>query len=176
LSIKLIWSGEEEEELRRLYPVTDRGELSVLFGRSVASIDNKASRMGLRKREVTGKLCEGLEPETYVNSFVLLSRREALRLDRIDLLRINWSLAEMYQRELCNPGLGERDRHRLMMALSNHTSIINNIMGEAEEDVREEELEESLESRFLEILTPDPESARPRRVVLDLRCNTVAVR
>lgn len=97
-----------------------------------------------------------------------MGREEAVKLDKIDLLRINWSLALMYQRELSNPDLSKGERHKLMNALSNHTSIINNIMKSAEEELREEE--DDLEEKFVRISgTGRPTTIRARRVVLSVR-------
>ena len=68
----------------------------------------------------------------------------------------------MYQRELRNPGLTKAERHRLMNALSNHTSIINSVMRGVEEELGEEE---SLEDRFVEISSRDgARFIRARRV------------
>ena len=155
------WTTEDESLLEDLYPTTDYATLSRKLTRSISAIENKASRMGLRKTEVNE---EGEEPSSdrFSNPFELASREEALKRDKIDLLRINWSLSSMYQRELRNPDLTKAERHRLMNALSNHTSIINSVMRGVEEELGEEE---SLEDKFIEISSRDGHSfIRARRV------------
>ena len=102
--------------------------------------------MGLKKTKTT-KDAEPEEPSDYENPFEMIPRGDAKKLDKIDLLRINWSLANMYTRELNNPSLTKPERHRLMNALSNHTSIINAIMKSAQAEIESEDLE----SKFLEI-------------------------
>lgn len=162
------WTEEEEKILREEYPVTDTLILSKRLGRSVSAVENKASRMGLRKTEAGGDLCVG-EPgrEGFGNPFVLISREEALGLDKLELLRLNWSLALMYQRELNNPNLTQAERHKLMNALSNYTAIVNNIM-EGSEELGEEE--DDLESKFIEISGRErPTLVRARRVVINMR-------
>jgi hypothetical protein len=163
------WTEEEESLMRELYPTTDNAALSRRLGRSVGAVENKASRMGLRKKRRAEEDSRGEEGEDgFENSFELIGREEAVKLDKIDLLRINWSLALMYQRELSNPDLSKGERHKLMNALSNHTSIINNIMKSAEEELREEE--DDLEEKFVRISgTGRPTTIRARRVVLSVR-------
>ncbi len=145
------WTAQDESLLEELYPTTDKPTLSKILDRSVSAIENKASRMELRKIEGSE---EGEEPSSdrFSNPFELASREEALKRDKIDLLRINWSLSSMYQRELRNPDLTKAERHRLMNALSNHTSIINSVMRGVEEELGEEE---SLEDKFIEISNRD---------------------
>jgi hypothetical protein len=43
------WSGEEVRRLRELYPGHDNLEIARILGRSVASVANKASQLGLHK-------------------------------------------------------------------------------------------------------------------------------
>jgi len=145
------WTAQDESLLEELYPTTDKPTLSKILDRSISAIENKASRMELRKIEGSE---EGEEPSSdrFSNPFELASREEALKRDKIDLLRINWSLSSMYQRELRNPDLTKAERHRLMNALSNHTSIINSVMRGVEEELGEEE---SLEDKFIEISNRD---------------------
>lgn len=145
------WTAQDQSLLEELYPTTDKPTLSKILDRSISAIENKASRMELRKIEGSE---EGEEPSSdrFSNPFELASREEALKRDKIDLLRINWSLSSMYQRELRNPDLTKAERHRLMNALSNHTSIINSVMRGVEEELGEEE---SLEDKFIEISNRD---------------------
>lgn len=155
------WTTQDESLLEELYPTTDKPTLSKILDRSVSAIENKASRMELRKIEGSEE-GEELSSDRFSNPFELASREEALKRDKIDLLRINWSLSSMYQRELRNPDLTKAERHRLMNALSNHTSIINSVMRGVEEELGEEE---SLEDRFVEISSRDgARFIRARRV------------
>jgi hypothetical protein len=97
----------------------------------------------------------------------MISREQTLELDKIELLRLIWSLALMYRRELANPGLAKAERHKLMNALSNHTSIVNNILKGAEDELSEGE--DNLEAQFIEIAGETPTRLRARRVIIDLR-------
>jgi hypothetical protein len=101
----------------------------------VTSVECKASKMGLRK-ETTKEAAKG-EPPPSSNPLVMISREQTLELDKIELLRLIWSLALMYRKELANPGLAKAERHKLMNALSNHTSIVNNILKGAEDELKE---------------------------------------
>jgi hypothetical protein len=161
------WTEEEERLMRELYPTTDNATLSRRLGRSVSAVENKASRIGLKKRMPKKEETAEEDEEGFDNPFELISREEALKLDKIDLLRINWSLSLMYQRELNNPDLTKSERHKLMNALSNHTSIINSIMKSAEEELKEEE--EDLEAKFIKIsMGEGAPTIRARRVRIDV--------
>jgi len=144
------WTEEEERILRREYPKSSNLVLSRKLGRSIGAVENKASRMGLRKERKAGEEEKGDE-SGFDNPFELMSREESMKLDKIDLLRINWSLALMYQRELNNPNLTKAERHKLMNALSNHTAIINSIRKGAEEELAEEE--EDLEAKLDKVVS-----------------------
>jgi hypothetical protein len=159
------WTEEDEGLLMELYPVTDNRTLSERLGRSVVSIECKASRMGLRKEtKEEGEREEG-EEHQFSNPLVMISREETLDLDKIELLRLIWSLALMYKNELANPTLAKAERHKLMNALSNHTAIVNNIMKGAEDELSEEE--EDLEAKFIEVSKDKPALIRTRRVVIN---------
>jgi len=95
------WSEEEESLLREQYPGTDNKTLSKKLSRSVASVECKASRMGLKK-ETTKEAAKG-EEQPSPNPLIMISREQTLELDKIELLRLIWSLALMYRRELANP-------------------------------------------------------------------------
>ena len=155
-----MWTEEEESLLRENYPSVSLKELSDILGRSVSSIEGKTRRMGLRKsgtRRSTGK-----NPDGYPNPFEMMTRDNALKLDKIDLLRINWSLFEMYQRELNNPNLTKAERHKLMNALSSHTSTINGVMKGSEDQLGEED---DLKTKFLSLNLGDGKrEVRARRV------------
>jgi|GEM_PF-2678092 len=161
------WTEEQEQILREQYPSSDNLTLSKRLGKSIGAIENKASRMGLKKEKQTKEGNAEKEEDGFENPFELISREEALKLDKIDLLRINWSLALMYQRELNNPGLTKGERQKLMNALSNHTAIINSIMKSAEEELKEEE--EDLEAKFVRIsMGEGGPTIRARRVRIDV--------
>lgn len=166
------WSEEEEHLLTKLYPGTDNKSLSKRLGRSVTSVECKASRMGLRK-ETTKEAAKG-EPPPSSNPLVMISREQTLELDKIELLRLIWSLALMYRKELANPGLAKAERHKLMNALSNHTSIVNNILKGAEDELKEGE--EDLEAQFIEITRETPARVKARRVIVDLRRKRVVLK
>jgi hypothetical protein len=90
-----------------------------------------------------------------------MTREEALKLDKIDLLRVNWSLFEMYRRELNNPSLSKTERHKLMNAMSNLTSIINSVMKGSEEQLGEED---DLKARFTSLNLRESRGIGSRRV------------
>jgi hypothetical protein len=158
--------------MRELYPSTDNKTLSERLGRSMTSVECKASRMGLKK-EATKEAAKG-EEDPFSNPLVLITREQTLELDKIELLRLIWSLALMYRRELANPGLTKAERHKLMNALSNHTSIVNNIPKGAEDELGEEE--EDLEAKFIEITRETPARVKARRVIVDLRRKQVVLK
>jgi len=140
------WTEEEESLLRENYPNVSIRALSEMLGRSIPSVEGKARRLGLRKPDA--RQGEGGSRDGYKNQFEMMTREDALKLDKIDLLRVNWSLFEMYRRELNNPGLSKAQRHRLMNALSNHTSIINSVMKGSEEQLGDED---DLKARFISL-------------------------
>ncbi|MFH2110349.1 MAG: hypothetical protein ABIJ47_03700 [Candidatus Bathyarchaeota archaeon] len=140
------WTEEEESLLRENYPSTSVRALSEMLGRSIPSVDGKVRRLGLAKQD-TAHVVGGAR-EGYRNPFELMPREDALKLDKIDLLRVNWSLFEMYRRELNNPSLSKAQRHRLMNALSNHTSIINSVMKGSEDQLGDED---DLKARFISL-------------------------
>lgn len=166
------WSEEEENLLREQYPGTDNKTLSKKLSRSVASVECKASRMGLKKE--TAKEAAKGEEHSSLNPLVMISREQTLELDKIELLRLIWSLALMYRRELANPYLAKAERHKLMNALSNHTSIVNNILKGAEDELSEGE--EDLEAQFIEITRETPARVKARRVIVDLRRKRVVLK
>lgn len=156
------WSQEEELLLAELYPDTDNRTISQKLGRTMNSVECKASRMGLSKNRENSEE----EGDSSPNPLRMITRKEARALDKIELLRLIWSLAKMYERELTAPGLSKAERHKLMNALSNHTSIVNNIMKGADDLLREEE--EDLEAKFVEIIGQTPSRVRARKVIIDL--------
>ena len=140
------WTKEEESLLRENYPNVSIRALSEMLGRSIPSVDGKVRRLGLARSDA-GRVVGGTR-EGYRNPFELMTREDALKLDKIDLLRVNWSLFEMYRRELNNPSLSKAQRHRLMNALSNHTSTINSVMKGSEDQLGDED---DLKARFISL-------------------------
>ena len=164
MSRKGAWSEEEETLFREKYTSVSNTTLSGMLDRSISSIEGKARRLGLSKLN-TGK-GRGDPPDGYPNSFEMMTRDDALKLDKIDLLRINWSLFEMYRRELNNPSLTKAERHRLMNALSNHTSTINSVMKGSEDQLGDED---DLKARFIRLNLGDGQpELRARRVRITL--------
>ncbi|MCW3991616.1 MAG: hypothetical protein NWE79_02825 [Candidatus Bathyarchaeota archaeon] len=166
------WTEKEEHLMRELYPITDNKTLSERLGRSMTSVECKASRMGLKK-ETTREIAK-IEEHPSSNPLVMITREQTMELDKIELLRLIWSLALMYRRELANPCLTKAERHKLMNALSNHTSIVNNILKGAEDELGEGE--EDLEAKFIEITRETPARVKARRVIVDLRRKQVVLK
>lgn len=123
MSRKKPWTPEEEGALRQLFPTTPNREISKKIGRSVDSLMMKANRLGLVK---------GIEANRggshFENRLQEMSREDTMKLDKIDLLSINWSLLQMYRRELNNPEITAKTRIKLMVALSDHLETINAVM------------------------------------------------
>ncbi len=133
------WDQREEDYLRKNYPTIPNRRLAEDLDRSVNSIQLKAIRLGLVKETPEEDEAE------FVNLLETMSRDEAKRLDKLDLLAINWSLLKMYERELTNPKLSAKLRVKLMVAMGNHTETISNIMKGSEEQLgAEEDLEKAL--------------------------------
>jgi len=154
MSNKEDWTPEEEEILRQQYAATPNSTLAARLGRSKSSIVMKASRLGIAK-EIREK------PDGFANQFELMTREETLKLDKIDLLSVNWSLLEMFQRELSNTDLRARDRIRLMHALSSHTANINTIMRGTEDQLG---AEDDLKTQFMHLEYKEGEHLTPRRI------------
>lgn len=47
------WEHGETEKLKELYPLFSNADLSEMFGRSISSIQHKATKLGLRKKPET---------------------------------------------------------------------------------------------------------------------------
>ncbi len=146
MSTKETWTPEEEEVLREKYPTTKNKMLSAQLNRSIDSIKMKASRLGLIK-EIKEEPADQTD-----NKFILMSREDAMKLDKFDLLSWNWGLLEMFRRELNNPSLRPRDRVKLMCSMSAHTVTINSIMKGSEDQLGEEE---DLKAVFLRLKSED---------------------
>ena len=154
MSGRTAWTPEEEEILRQQYPTTTSRSLALRMGRTPDSIVMKASRMGLAK-----KLPE--KSTSFTNSFEPLTREETMRLDKIDLLGVNWSLLEMFRRELNNPELMTRDRIRLLHAMSSHTATISATMKGSEDQLGEED---DLKAQLKRLEYKEGEKTTPRRI------------
>jgi len=84
-----------------------------------------------------------------------------MRLDKIDLLGVNWSLLEMFRRELNNPELMTRDRIRLLHAMSSHTATISATMKGSEDQLGEED---DLKAQLKRLEYKEGEKTTPRRI------------
>ncbi len=125
-----VWTAEEEDLLMKTFADTPNRELAEQLQRSVSSITNKATRMGLVK--------EGPEEEDVGPPEIpieLMSREDAMKLDKIDLLRINWGILEVLKREIASPDLKPRERIRLVGCMSTITTNINSIMKGSEDQL-----------------------------------------
>jgi len=149
----VAWTPEEEELLRQLFPTMPNKKIAAQLGRTQLAIRMKATNLGLRKNIE--------KPGSFVNSFEPLTREETLKLDKIDLLGVNWSLLEMFRRELNNPELKTRDRIRLMHIMSSHTATISAVMRGSEDQLGSED---DLKAQFLRLEFDEGEKVTPRRI------------
>jgi len=108
------WSDEEVEVLKKLYPGTPNRELAERLRRSQYSVEMKAKRLRLQKEPSPPP---GKEPRRYVNEFAVITREEATKRDKVELLRYCWSLTDMFKRELDNPGLDDARRQKIMNSI-----------------------------------------------------------
>ena len=88
---KGTWTKDEESLLRENHPNVSIRALSEMLGRSVSSVEGKIRRLGLNKP--SPRRGEGGAREGHRNTFELMTREDALKLGKIDLLKINWSLS-----------------------------------------------------------------------------------
>jgi len=154
MSGKVAWTPEDEEFLRQLYPITPNKTLATRLGRTPLSISMKATHLGLTRKDAE-------KPASFTNSFEPLTREETLKLDKIDLLGVNWSLLEMFRRELTNPELKTRDRIRLMHTMSSHTATISAVMRGSEDQLGSED---DLKAQFIRLEYDEGEKTTPRRI------------
>ena len=84
-----------------------------------------------------------------------------MKLDKINLLAINWSLLEMFQHELNNTELKTRDRIKLMHAMSNHIATICTVMRGSEDQLG---AEDDLRAQFLRLEFDEGSKVTPRRI------------
>jgi hypothetical protein len=151
--VKVAWTPEDEALLRRLYPTTPTKVIAAQLGRTQVALRTRAMELGITKNVE--------KPSGFKNSFVPLTREETMKRDKIDLLCVNWSLLEMYQRELANPELRTRDRIRLMHAMSSHTATISTVMRGSEDQLG---AEDDLKTQFLRLEFDKVDKITPRRI------------
>ena len=118
------WTEEEEHKLAELYPETPAHIIASLLNRSISSIHTKAQRLGIRKKD-NQQINPTIKP--YTNTYQTITREEVMRRDKVELLRVSWSLLDMEKRELNNPNLSEAQRRKQMASLNNVINTINNI-------------------------------------------------
>lgn len=128
------WSDEEVETLKKLYPTTPNREIAERLRRSQHSVEMKAKRLHLQKAPSPPP-----PPEpSRVNEFVVITREEATKRDKVELLRYSWSLTDMYKRELENPGLDDARRQKIMNSMANMINVTNSIMRNTPDEIFEE--------------------------------------
>lgn len=152
------WSDEEAETLINLYPGTPNSEIAKRLGRSLYSVEMKAKRLQLQKDASpppTG------ESRHHVNEFTVITREEATRRDKVELLRYCWSLTDMFRRELDNPSLDDAKRQKIMNSMANMINVTNSIMRYTPDEVFEEKPD--LSKRLRHVISRDT-SFRSRRV------------
>lgn len=155
------WSDEEVETLRKLYPTTPNRELAERLRRSQYSVEMKAKSLRLRKEPSPPPTKE--PPSRHENEFTVITREEATKRDKVELLRYSWSLTDMYRRELENPGLDDARRQKIMKSMANMINVTNSIMRNTPDEVFEEEPD--LDQRFRLVVSRDS-PIRSRRVRL----------
>jgi len=153
MSGRMAWTLENEELLRQLYPTTPIKKIAARLGRTQLAVRMKATNLGLKK--------DTEKPNNFTNSFEPLTREEIVKLDKIDLLGVNWSLLEMFRRELNNPELRTRDRIRLMHTMSSHTATISAVMRGSEDQLGEED---DLKAQFIRLEYKEGDEVTPRRI------------
>jgi len=149
----VAWTPEDEALLKRLYSTTPTKVIAAQLGRTQVALRNRAMELGITKSTE--------KPSGFVNHFEPLTREETMKRDKIDLLVFNWSLLEMYQRELANPELRTRDRIRLIHAMSSHTATISTVMKGSEDQLG---AEDDLKTQFLRLEFDKADKITPRRI------------
>lgn len=66
-----LWSQEDDELLKQLYPSTPNRDLMVLFTRSEGSIQTRAQNLGLRKQRLKQKYKRNDKRRTHAHQGVL---------------------------------------------------------------------------------------------------------
>ena len=152
------WSQDEVDILENLYPSTPNDEIARRLGRSRYSVEMKAKRLGFEKEQPSPAPEE--EDSPAPPSFELISREEALKRDKVELLRYSWSLTDLIKDEINNPKLDDAQRHKIMNSMANMINITSTIMRYTPEEVFQEQPD--LDKRFIEIVTEN-DSIRSRR-------------
>ena len=165
------WTAQEEEQLSLLYPSTPNKEIAITLGRSKGSVESKAQRMGLRKADSPPPTPEQQKPP-HQNDLDLITRNQTMKLDKVELLRVSWSLLYMQQRELANPNITDAQRQKQMNGLANLINTINSITKNTPDDFYDEK--QNLSEEFTELVIVPPEKIRSRRV--RRRPNDVVIR
>lgn len=154
------WSDEEVEVLKRLYPSTPNREIAGRLHRSQYSVEMKAKSLRLKKAPSPPPPAE---PRRHVNEFAMVTREEATKRDKVELLRYSWSLTDMYKRELENPGLDDGSRQKIMNSMANMINVTNSIMRNTPDEVFEEKPD--LDQRFRRVISRET-PVKSRRVRL----------
>jgi len=154
------WSDEEVEVLKKLYPGTPNRIVAERLRRSQYSVEMKAKRLRLQKEPSPPP---GKEPRRYVNEFAVITREEATKRDKVELLRYCWSLTDMFKRELDNPGLDDARRQKIMNSMANMINITNSIMRNTPDEIFEEKPD--LHQKFRHVISRES-PVRGRRVRL----------
>lgn len=153
------WSKNEVEVLKNLYPNTPNEQIARQLGRSLYSVEMKAKRLGLLKKSSPSPI-ELCTPEYIM--FKLISRKDALNRDKVDLLRYSWSLTDLLEKELSNPNLDDAQRHKIMNSMANMINITSTIMRYTPEEVFQEKPD--LNDRLVKIIrTNSP--IQPRKYI-----------
>jgi hypothetical protein len=141
------WSQDEVDILENLYPSTPNDEIARRLGRSRYSVEMKAKRLGFEKEQPSPAPEEEGSPAPP--SFELISREEALKRDKVELLRYSWSLTDLIKEEMNNPNLSDAQRHKIINSMSNMINITCTIMRHTPEEVFQEQPD--LNERFLKV-------------------------
>lgn len=157
------WRDEEVETLKKLYPSTPNRELAERLHRSQYSVEMKAKRLQLQKEPSPPPT---KEPHRYVNEFAVITREEAAKRDKVELLRYCWSLTDMFKRELDNPSLDDAQRQKIMNSMANMINVTNSIMRNTPDEIFEEKPD--LNQKFRHIISRES-TVKGRRVRLSRR-------
>ncbi|MBD3207802.1 hypothetical protein GF319_15840 [Candidatus Bathyarchaeota archaeon] len=144
------WSLDEVDILKNLYPTTSNADIARHLGRSLHSVEMKAKSLNLKKKPSPAPE-KIFEPDFSL--FTLISREEAVRRDKIDLLRYCWSLTDLYNKELNNPNLEDAQRHKIMNSMANMINVTSTILRYTPEEVFQEKPD--LNERLVKIIRAD---------------------
>jgi len=68
-----IWTKEEKEQFKKLYPLKDNEELAGIFKVSIGAIESQARRLGIHKGEQARRYRQGVEGEKVAEEFFRLN-------------------------------------------------------------------------------------------------------